>query len=75
MKKLLALALALVLTLAFTGCHGTLSSGENPAASSSYPVPDEFDTSRRMAPLSLSRTAIPTLPSLWTLPTCLAPTN
>ena len=47
MKKLLALALALVLTLAFTGCHGTLSSGENPAASSSYPVPDEFDTSRR----------------------------
>ena len=40
MKKLLALALALALTLSFTGCHGTLSSGENPAASSSYPVPD-----------------------------------
>ena len=47
MKKLLALLLALALTLSFTGCHGTLSSGENPAASSSYPVPDEFDTSRR----------------------------
>ena len=47
MKKLLALALALVLTLAFTGCHGTLSSEEDTAASSSYPVPDEFDTSRR----------------------------
>ena len=47
MKKLLALALALVLTLAFTGCHGTLASEENTAASSSYPVPDEFDTSRR----------------------------
>ena len=41
------LLLALALTLSFTGCHGTLSSGENPAASSSYPVPDEFDTSRR----------------------------
>ena len=40
MKKLLALLLALALTLSFTGCHGTLSSGENPAASSSYPVPD-----------------------------------
>ena len=26
---------------------GALASGENPAASSSYPVPDEFDTSRR----------------------------
>ena len=39
--------LALALTLSFTGCHGTLASGENPAASSSYPVPDEFDTSRR----------------------------
>ena len=38
---------ALALTLSFTGCHGTLASGENPAASSSYPVPDEFDTSRR----------------------------
>ena len=47
MKKLLALLLALALTLSFTGCHGTLASGENPAASSSYPVPDEFDTSRR----------------------------
>ena len=47
MKKLLALLLALALTLSFTGCHGTLSSGENPTASSSYPVPDEFDTSRR----------------------------
>ena len=47
MKKLLALALALVLTLAFTGCHGTLSSEENTAHSVSYPVPDEFDTSRR----------------------------
>ena len=47
MKKLLALLLALALTLSFTGCHGTLSSGENPAASSSYPVPDEFDPSRR----------------------------
>lgn len=46
MKKLLALLLALALTLSFTGCHGTLASGENPAASSSYPVPDEFDTSR-----------------------------
>ena len=47
MKKLLALLLALALTLSFTGCHGTLASGENPAASSSYPVPDAFDTSRR----------------------------
>ena len=47
MKKLLALTLALVLTLAFTGCHGTLSSGEDAAVSVSYPVPDEFDTSRR----------------------------
>lgn len=47
MKKLLALLLALALTLSFTGCHGTLSSGEDTAASSSYPVPDEFDTSRR----------------------------
>ena len=42
MKKLLALLLALALTLSFTGCHGTLASGENPAASSSYPVPDEL---------------------------------
>ena len=47
MKKLLALALALVLTLSFTGCHGTLASEENTAVSVSYPVPDEFDTSRR----------------------------
>ena len=47
MKKLLALALVLVLTLAFTGCHGTLSSEEDTAPSVSYPVPDEFDTSRR----------------------------
>lgn len=46
MKKLLALGLALVLTLAFTGCHGTLSSGEDTSHSVSYPVPDEFDTSR-----------------------------
>ena len=32
MKKLLALLLALALTLSFTGCHGTLSSGEDTAA-------------------------------------------
>ena len=47
MKKLLALALALVLTLSFTGCHGTLASEENTAVSVSYPVPDEFPGAMR----------------------------
>ena len=46
MKKLLALGLALVLILSFSGCHGTLASGEEADTAASYTVPENFDLSR-----------------------------
>ena len=47
MKRLLALAFALMLTLSLTGCHGTLASGEDAGDRLAYQVPGTFDTSRR----------------------------
>ena len=51
MKKVISLLLATVLLLTLTACHGrrvqrTEESGEAPAASSIYQIPDSFDTSR-----------------------------
>ena len=51
MKKVISLLLATVLLLSLTACHGrrvqrTEESGEAPAASSIYQIPDSFDSSR-----------------------------